>query len=125
MIKVNNLQVLNSVKSYHDLMGKDLPVRLGFRLRLGMKSIQENADAFNKVQETIVQSCGLKNDDGTWQTLPSNKNAIRLSEEGQKKVQELLNIEVELPLDPVHIDELGDITIPGNVFVNLDWLIVE
>lgn len=124
-MKTKTINVINSFQAFDTLISKPLPSALSFKLARGMKVVSEVMETFQATQRKIVESWSQKDEAGKPKTAPGNPNAILLTPEGQKELQSVFEVEVELPFEQIKITDLGDITMSPIHYLQLDWLITE
>lgn len=80
-----------------------LPVKINFYLQKNKKTLLSLSQDIEQSRMEIAQNYGILNEEGTAYTIPE-ENIVAVNNE----IQELLNIEQEVPIYKVSIDSFSD-----------------
>lgn len=80
-----------------------LPVKINFYLQKNKKTLLSLSQDIEQSRMEIAQNYGILNEDGTAYTIPDENISIVNTE-----IQDLLNIEQEVPIYQVSIDSFSD-----------------
>lgn len=126
-IKLEALDVFNSINSLNLLAAKPLPVKLSYRLSKLIRKIAKEHELLQEVRNKLVEKYGEERKEGGYQITPDGENW----DVYQTEPEELLDEEVELtgmerlPFSEFEKLESINILIEPQVFLSLDWLIVD
>lgn len=129
-MKISNKTLIDSVESLNKINELSLPVKTAFAIAKATRTIEGMLLDYNKVLKKLQEIHVKRNKKGDPQTSehatnPEIKHLVfkdRLK--FNKAVDELLAIEVDLDLEPLSIDSLGEVDIKPSVLYNLAWLFV-
>jgi|SRR5690625_11116 len=99
-IKVSDLYNLSL--GLNDLADKELPISTSLKVQRNQKNVSEELVSSDKVRQKIIKEHQKeKFDDGS----------VKLTDEGIKKIDELMQQDVDVDLQEIKINELEDISI--------------
>jgi len=93
-----------------------LRAKLAYDIAKIIKQVEEEFTNFDKIRIKKIQDYGNKKKDGTFE-IKNEKTEIFSNE-----IQELLDSEIDLKFNQLHISELGDLEIEAQTLMALDWL---
>lgn len=99
------LQVVRAVPALTTLSTKELPFKVAYQLSKVLKTLQADLDFHNEKQKQIAQKYGVLNDDKTAYDIKSE-----YIQEAQSEITSLLELEVQVDLQPILIPLTSDIT---------------
>jgi translation initiation factor 2 alpha subunit (eIF-2alpha) len=106
MIELSIREVVVAANSLKLLLELPLPAKEAYRLALASKIIQDRLQTYEKVRETLVRKYGKQVEGDT---------VIRVGNEDLQKfaseMEPLLNEKVQLDMDPIAVEVLGDVKI--------------
>lgn len=111
---VNSVQVLNKI-----LNSDKLPVTDAYRLSKSIKKIQDELQNFDKYRIELIKKYGDETGDGNYQVKPEYESNFR------QELNELLNIEVGIGLNPITLDSLSKVNLSAIELSLIDYLIEE
>lgn len=116
--------VVNGLESLQIIINQKLPVFSSFKLSLFLKAISPMVDAFNVEKDKLIKEYGTPTvgEDGkeTGQyTFPDADKAKEFSD----KMNELLNVNIDVKIPEIKVVDLGDIKIEPIKLTSLDWLL--
>ena len=122
MIKVKISDLLNSTDVLQKLSKMDLKAKLAWQVSKLLKAADAEIQSFNETRMTLIKKYGQKDDSG--ELVTDDKGNCKITEgsveEFSNELNELLNAEVELNVNKVKIDELGEITFTPSDMVQLE-----
>lgn len=90
------------IEAFHD-NNQRLPVKINFYLQKNKKTLLSLSQDIEQSRMEIAQNYGILNDEGTAYTIPDENIGIVNTE-----IQDLFNIEQEVPIYKVSIDSFSD-----------------
>lgn len=116
------------VTNYNNLYGiinrnEKYPVRLSFALTKNLKMLEPLAKDFEEEKAKILEKCGLKNLDGTFQRKSSGEYEIAEGheQEWEESIKELLEIDVKVEPHMVSAEDFPNDIEPAIILV-LDFM---
>lgn len=130
MIKVKNSDIQNSIASINAILARKLGPKTAFKIAKTVKVVGEAVDTYNKTRENLIDKHARKDENG--------QRSVKKGENGQpdqwdledqtafeKDINELLDIEIELDINKIKLEELGEDPITPQMLVSITWLIEE
>lgn len=124
-MKVAVHKILNANGPLTQLASTKLRIAGSLAVRSAIIKTNEALKPVNELRDKITTEKIVKNEDGTTYRPNGNENLVELTPEGQTEMAELMNTEIEIPMDMISASKLGDIEIEPSVLMQLDWLISE
>jgi len=119
-MKVKLLNIIASEKSLSQLATQKLSPRTSFRIASLLHNISIEMESYYKVRKGILEEYGELNDDKQTYKIPSeNRQAV------EDALNELADTTIDLPGQPISLNDLGDITISPADMLTLLWLITN
>jgi hypothetical protein len=115
MIELTNEQIMNVNQSIKDLLESKviLNIKVSYKLARARKIIQSFANTIQQEQINLYQKYGE----------PAGENQIRVPAEKLKdftnELEELMKINNNVEIEPINIDEFGDVEIDFNIMDGL------
>lgn len=98
------------------LIDKELPVLVAWKLKKIYKELDKNIQEVEEFRIELVKKYGIERE-GDWQVL--DENVDKFTEEFEK----LLNQDIELNIDTIDMEELGNIDLTTRDLILLDGII--
>lgn len=115
-------KILNLRDLYSKIKTQSLPISVTYKISKLFTAVQSEADFYGTQLDSIIATYGLKDDNGEY-VLTENKDGVQIRKEDipevEKKLQELWNIDVELPDIKFTLEELEKVTLSVEEFNNL------
>jgi hypothetical protein len=113
-------QLVNSVQVLNKIFNSDkLPVTDAYRLSKSINKIQDELQNFDKFRIELIKKYGQETGDGNYQVKPEFEDDFK------KGMDELLNTEVEIGLNPVTLESLSKVNLSAIELSLIDYLIEE
>lgn len=123
-MKITNAQLVSSVPSLNVLNGLKLPVKASYWVaktsRVVQNSIEDYQEALSKLQKKHAEL-----DENDEMKTEGDKVIFKDPNAFQEEFQELLKMEVELNLNKISLDSLGDVEIEPSLLYHLDWFLED
>lgn len=116
-IKLSEIYAANS--AFIKITNQDLPIRLAFRLGQDVRIISEIFRDVEAQRLKLVNKLGAPNADG--QTQVTQENMKTFTDE----FSTLLEEEVDLPIQPINLDELGAVTLTPKEVLTLEPFMIK
>ena len=107
-MKVTLKAIVLAIPALSKLSGEDLSLRLAYRLRKNIAELQREADFFSEQRIKILDKHGTADENGNY-TFEGDNEQKAITE-----LEDLLNMEVELVIDPIDIPITEDLKISVN-----------
>lgn len=121
-MKTKMLKVLDLRDVYTKINTQSLPITTVYKLSKLFNAINSEAEFYSTHLDAIIAEYGQKDDNGQY-ILTEDKTGVRIDTdkipEVEKKLQELWNIEVELPDVKFSLSELEKVELTVQEFNNL------
>ena len=116
------------LEGYEVLKSKSLPIKISYTLARASKKVKEDVDFFTGKFQEIINEYAEKDENGNFVYTEGNqfiKVIDGKEDECQAKIAELESLETELDIEPISIDDLGDIEIDPDTLRKIMPLIKE
>jgi len=115
-MKITMMKILSIKEDLDSLFMKDIPIQASRKISKFIRQVEAEYNDFEKNRVKILdkyldKEAGKVPDD--------NKKAL------QNDMESLLDVEVELEIDPIDIKELGEISVPPMALANMSFLFIE
>lgn len=121
MIKIDNDQLVASRDALATLSQIKLPVKTSFKLaktiRLVDAAYQDFVTTLRKLQDEHAQR-----DENDERVVENNIVQMKDLDEFNKAFNELKELELDLELEQLSLDDLGDVSIEPSVLFSVEWL---
>jgi len=125
MIKVKNIEVVNSVMALKSILSKEIDIETSFEISLIVKEIQNVVDTYNESIQKLQDKYSKKDKNG--KPIVVNGNQLEFGDGDKEKLEEevekLRNIEVSINADKIKLDNMKGIKVSPSVMTNLMFLI--
>jgi hypothetical protein len=118
-MNVTNFDLVGSVDALRVLAGMKLPVKAAFNISKVVKAADV---ALKEFEEARVSLINIHKQEGTD---ADEKGNVTLADPDsfRKDYNDLLQVDLELPVRPIAIDDLGSIEVEPQLMAQLSWLI--
>lgn len=117
-MKIKLSQIINSKEALEELIKKELPIKISYRIQKVIRVIEPEYSSYDSVRhKLIVEKYGEENpkDSGSWKVKDENTSVF------YKELEELLSEEIDI--DVLKIKLPDDITITPSHLYLLSWLV--
>lgn len=108
-------EIVSNVENIKELQSIKLPIKISYKLSKLIGKIQPELDIYNEKRDELVKEYGDKQEDDTFKVTDPNKIKSFI-----EKINDLVEIEVEIDFEPIDIEDLGDISIPPKNLIS--WI---
>ena len=124
-MKIKNEVLVNSVQVLRKLNNAELPVRVSYKLAKNIKNIDKELKIYEEEKQKLINKYGEKDEEGKLKTKEDGSINITDTENWNKDIKELLEIEAEINIEKINIDELGksDFKITPSELSLIDYMI--
>lgn len=124
-MKIKNEILLDSVQVLRKLNNAELPVRVSYKLAKNIKNIDKELKIYEEEKQKLINKYGEKDEEGKLKTKEDGSINITDTENWNKDIKELLEIEAEINIEKINIDELGksDFKITPSELSLIDYMI--
>lgn len=122
-MKIKAAILITSQKSINELIKIKMKILGALALKEAINKINEALKPVNELREKIITDKVEKDEKGEIIRPNGNKDLVQLTLEGQQELNELLNAEIEVPLEKINVAIFGDIMIETTTVMDLDWLL--
>lgn len=102
-IKFKMYEVRGMKEPLINLIEKEIPVSIAFRLNKFVKAIDEHLTEIEDFRVKLINQYGVKNEEKNLVEVPNNK-----MKDFSREMNNLLNEEVEIEFTPININLFGD-----------------
>ena len=113
-------ELIESSPSLTRVMNKELPSTASYGLKKSIKALQSELKNYHEARIIICEKHGTKIEGTENYDVPTEKES-----EFNKEMEELLNLEVEIPVHQITLASLKDVVISAMDLHHLDKFIVE
>lgn len=131
-MKMTNGEVLAAIPGLRDVLSKPLPVRASYRLARMAREMETAAKDVEEIRLRILHRFTDRDENGEATPVvvagELRPGEVRLTDPAafRAEVEELLRLEVELPMAPLEVAELGeDLRVSPATLLQLGPLLVE
>lgn len=124
-MKITNEKLMASIPFLSEVGKLKLPAKTSYRVSKALRLLNTAAEDFERARITAAKNYALKDEEGN--PIVDDKGIIQmLNQVGfLHEMQELMAEEIEVPVLPVKLEDLGDQSVTVRALAELDWLIVE
>jgi predicted nucleic acid-binding Zn-ribbon protein len=119
MIKITLHELQKTVGPFNTLLNEKLPIVAGFKINKLIKEINKDLQNFEEQRNKLIEKLGEKKEDGATEVLPERYR------EFQEEMVQLLELVVEVNVEPLSISDLKDASITPVELALLEKFIVE
>ncbi len=96
------LEVLEMKESLSNIISQPLPIKVSFKMSKIIKAIDEELEIYNNKNNDLIRKYGEETEDGKIKVSDDNRESYF------KEYKELLDVDIEIQLDPISVNDLGD-----------------
>jgi len=115
-MKIRMMKIMNIRKDLEALFTKDIPIGASWAISKFIRQVENEYNDFEKNRVKILHKYLVKETG----KVPDDKQG-----ELQKDMEDLLDVEVELSVNPIDITELGGISVPPLSLAKMSFLFKE
>lgn len=120
MIKLTLREMASMVNSFNAVLNLPLPARDSYRLGIAAKQIQERVVVYEQTRQNLIKKYGETNDkEGVIRVKPENVELFT------KELEPLLQETLEINMDPISLETVGDTKINAIDMLNLSPFFCE
>ena len=112
---MNIKEILESKEAIETLTAQSLPINIAIKVSKIQKELNEVLDIYQERRKSLFEKYG----EGDDLAIPDDKREVFISDH-----DELIEEELEIVIEQISAEALGDISISPNHLTNLSWLIV-
>lgn len=127
MIQVTLNDILNNAEIFRELSAKALPVKTAFKIARLIRELNKENTTFDESRRQIIEKFAERDENGRIKQTPEGNIQLQQDkiEECNNELVELLNTTIEINVDKINIDALGDIELTPAQMINLEAFIEE
>ena len=127
MIQVTLNDILNNAEIFRELSAKALPVKTAFKIARLIRELDKENTTFDESRRQIIEKYAERDENGRIKQTPEGNIQLQQDkiEECNNELVELLNTTIEINVDKISIDALGDIELTPVQIINLEAFIEE
>jgi hypothetical protein len=127
MIQVTLNDILNNAEIFRELSTKSLPVKTAFKVARLIRELDKENTTFDESRRQIIEKYAERDENGIIKQTAEGNIQLQQDkiEECNNELVELLNTTIEINVDKISIDALGDIKITPAQMINLEAFIEE
>lgn len=115
-MKITMMRILSIKEELSSLFMKDIPIKASWKISKFIRQIETEYNDFEKNRVKILD----KYLDKPTGKVPDDKKELL-----EKDIDDLLDVEVELDVEPIDIKELGDIAVPPLALAKMSFMFME
>ena len=107
-MKLTNKKILNDIYMLNNLSNLELPVKVSYKIAKNIMNIEKELKVYNTQRQKLIDKYCLK-DENNQNVIDENNNFTiddKYLDKWNKKINELLDIEVDIDILTFKIDEL-------------------
>ena len=107
-MKLTNKKILNDIHMLNNLSNLELPVKVSYKIPKNIMNIEKELKVYNTQRQKLIDKYCLK-DENNQNVIDENNNFTiddKYLDKWNKKINELLDIEVDIDILTFKIDEL-------------------
>lgn len=107
-MKLTNKKILNDIHMLNNLSNLELPVKVSYKIAKNIMNIEKELKVYNTQRQKLIDKYCLK-DENNQNVIDENNNFTidnKYLDKWNKKINELLDIEVDIEILTFKIDEL-------------------
>lgn len=119
MIELKMIELINSIEALREINSQVLPMRAAFQLARISREVQKEYDTFETARKKLLETYGTKEENGNYKISKENV------EDFNNEINDLLQIDIQLNIEPVVLEDLEDINISPQNILYLEKFIKE
>ena len=127
MITVTLENIINSAESLRALAQKELKGKTAYRVSRMLRELDNEYSLFNETRAELIKKYGVRDENGELVVSENGDYTLEKEhiEDFYKEINDLLKNEIELNVNKIELDDLGDITFTPNEMLMLEPFIEE
>ena len=127
MITVTLENIINSAESLRALAQKELKGKTAYRVSRMLRELDSEYSLFNETRAELIKKYGVRDENGELVVSENGDYTLEKEhiEDFYKEINDLLKNEIELNVNKIDLDDLGDITFTPNEMLMLEPFIEE
>lgn len=127
MIQVTLNDILNSISIFREISMKVLPVKTAFRVARLIRELDKENATFDESRRKIIEMYAERDEDGNYKQTDEGNVIIQQdkAKECNDAMVDLLNTTVEINVDKLNLDDLGDIELAPTQALAMEAFIEE
>lgn len=123
-MKIELAELENIIVGGKEIIEKELPIKTSFRISRTLKKVQEEYEIYDEKRKSIISKFSKKDKDGK---IIENEGKVTIENTSmfQKEINELDSIEIELDIEKISINDLGEIDISPKALILLDSVLED
>lgn len=118
-MKIKLKQLVSSIDALKNLCNERIPLSVSFELGVLIEDSEHNLKIFDETRNNFIKKIGKEQKDGSYKIEDKDTPSV------EKEMADLLNIEINLSIEPIKISTLGEIDIKPVDMHTLKWLFVK
>ena len=102
MIELKMIELINSMEALREINSQVFPMRAAFQLARISREVQKEYDTFETARKKLLETYGTK-ENGNYKISKENV------EDFNNEINDLLQIDIQLNIEPVVLEDLEDI----------------
>ena len=112
-------KIINSVSAFKTLAGQVVSAKTSFRIAKILNVLQKELDVFEETKNSLVAKHQTMNEAGSLELTKENMEIAK------KSLEELLEMEVTLDVQPMNISDLAGINITNSNMMLMEFIFTE
>lgn len=127
MINVTLNDILNSSETFREISTKSVPVKTAFRIARLIRELDKENVTFDESRRKIIEKYAERDENGGMKQTDEGNVILQQDKinECNSEMLDLLNTEIEINVDKLHVDDLGDIELTPAQTLSLEAFIEE
>lgn len=127
MINVTLNDILNSSETFREISTKSVPVKTAFRIARLIRELDKENVTFDESRRKIIEKYAERDENGGMKQTDEGNVILQQDKinECNNEMLDLLNTEIEINVDKLHVDDLGDIELTPAQTLSLEAFIEE
>lgn len=123
---LSNREIIENINALRGLSQKQLPIKVSYFVAKNISKIENELKVYEKERQKLLDKYAEKDDNGNM-VLEGNNIKIEDTDNWNKDIQELLDIEVDVKIHKLKRDDLlnANIDITPNELISIDYMIDE
>lgn len=119
MIELKMIELINGAEALKKINEQILPMRAAFQLARIIREVQKEYDAFDLARKKLFEMYGKVEENGSYKIEKEN------IEDFNKEINSLLEVNVQLNVEPVMLEDLENVNITPQDILYLEKFIKE
>jgi hypothetical protein len=124
-MQLTNKKIITSANALAVLSQVPLKVKPSFAVAKVGKGISAAIEVIQSEREKLVEKHAQRDDAGVRKVNPDGTIPLTDAIAFRADEAEFLGINQEIAAEPMDVEDLGDVSVPPAVFIDLDWLFAK